>query len=108
MAGRCTVILSTHIIEDISHSCNDLAVINQGRVVFRGAPSDLINQARGHVWTIFTAGEQPENGLAVVSTLQLANGVQYRVLGQPNHDGATPAEPSLEDAYIYLMRQRAA
>jgi ABC-type multidrug transport system ATPase subunit len=108
MAARCTVILSTHIIEDISHSCNDLAVINQGRVLFRGAPHDLIDRARGHVWTIMTNGEPPNHGLAVVSTLQLANGVQYRVLGQPDQDGATPVEPSLEDAYIHLMHRHAA
>lgn len=108
MAGRCTVILSTHIIEDISHSCTDLAVISAGRVLFRGAPRDLIEAARGHVWTITTQGETPNNGLSVVSTLNMIGSVQYRVLGKPAPAyEATPVEPSLEDAYIYLMRQRA-
>ena len=105
MALRCTVILSTHIVEDISQSCNDLAVINQGRVVFRGAPGELINQARGQVWNILTNGERPDDGLSVISTLQLQSGVQYRVLGQPdNRYDATPVEPSLEDGYMCLMR----
>lgn len=110
MAGRCTVILSTHIVEDIGHSCSDLAVMDKGRVVFRGAPSDLITQARGHVWTITTQGEQPNGSLAVVSTLQLHDGVSYRVLGQPGalYPSAQPVEPSLEDGYIWLMRQSAA
>ncbi|HEX2908189.1 MAG TPA: ABC transporter ATP-binding protein [Phototrophicaceae bacterium] len=108
MAGRCTVILSTHIVEDISHSCNDLAVINQGRVVFRGAPSDLIGQARGHVWTITTSGTQPDSGLRVVSTLQMQHGVQYRVLGEPGSQyAATAIDPSLEDGYLWLMGQKA-
>lgn len=108
MASRCTVILSTHIVEDISHSCNDLAVINKGQVVFRGAPGELITRARGHVWAITTAGERPNGGLSVVSTLQMHNGVQYRVLGDPapQYDAA-PIEPSLEDGYIYLMREAA-
>ncbi|MBZ0277540.1 MAG: ABC transporter ATP-binding protein [Anaerolineae bacterium] len=106
MAGRCTVILSTHIVEDISHSCNDLAVISQGQVIFRGAPGDLITQARGHVWSITTQGERPNSGLAVVSTLQMHDGVQYRVLGTPQPDyNAVSIEPSLEDGYIWLMRQ---
>jgi ABC-type multidrug transport system ATPase subunit len=106
MASRCTVILSTHIVEDISHSCNDLAVISEGQVIFRGAPSDLITQARGHVWTITTQGERPNNGLAVVSTLQMHDGVQYRVLGAPGSGyNAVSIEPSLEDGYIWLMRQ---
>ncbi len=106
MAGRCTVILSTHIVEDISQSCTDLAVINQGRVLFRGAPSDLISRARGKVWTITTGGARPDDGLAVVSTLQMQEGVQYRVLGTPGpgHE-AHQVEPSLEDGYIWLMRQ---
>jgi ABC-type multidrug transport system ATPase subunit len=107
-ASRCTVILSTHIVEDIGHSCNDLAVIDQGRVVYRGSPRDLIGQARGHVWSITTLGERPDSGLSVVSTLQQIDGVQYRVVGDPPaHYGAAPIEPSLEDGYICLMgRQR--
>jgi len=109
-ASRCTVILSTHIVEDISHSCNDLAVIDQGQVVYRGSPRDLIAQARGHVWAITTSGERPDSGLSVVSTLQQIDGVQYRVVGDPPpHYHAAPIDPSLEDGYIWLMgRQRAA
>ena len=105
-AARCTVILSTHIIEDISHSCNDLAVLHGGRVLFRGSPRDLIAQARDRVWLINTAGERPEAGLSIVSTLQQMDGVQYRVLGAPDaRHAARPVEPSLEDGYIWLMEQ---
>ncbi len=106
MAAWCTVILSTHIVEDISHSCNDLAVINKGKVIFRGAPSELVLKARGKVWSITTDGAQPNGGLSVVSTLQMQNGVQYRVLGVPDSAyQATPIEPSLEDAYILLAQE---
>jgi ABC-type multidrug transport system ATPase subunit len=106
MSARCTVILSTHIVEDVSQSCNDLAVINLGQVLFRGSPGDLIAHARGHVWNLTTSGERPDAGLTVVSTMQLQDGVQYRVVGTPS--GATKAisvEPSLEDSYIWLMQQ---
>ncbi len=106
MASRCTVILSTHIIEDIGHSCNDLAIIHKGGVLFRGTPSNLITQARGKTWTILASGERPNHGLTVVSTLQMHNGVQYRVLGTPDAQyAATPVEPSLEDSYILMMQQ---
>jgi len=55
---------------------------------------------------ITTAGERPDSGLSVVSTLQQLDGVQYRVLGMPAaHYQARPAEPSLEDGYIWLMAQ---
>lgn len=104
-AGR-TIILSTHIVEDISQSCNDLAAMRGGKVIYRGSPQDLIAQARGSVWMITTQAERPNGGLTIVSTLQMANGVQYRVLGDP--DGrydASPVEPSLEDGYMWLMAQ---
>ncbi len=111
LARNCTVILSTHIVEDISQSCNDLAVLHQGKTLFRGSPRELIAQARGKVWTILSRdGERPNSGLLVVSTLQLQDGVQYRVLGDPGESyPSTAVEPSLEDGYMWLMsRSRAA
>jgi ABC-type multidrug transport system ATPase subunit len=108
MAARCTVILSTHVIEDIGHSCADLAIIDRGRVLFRGAPADLIRQAKGKVWAVTSANGQPDGSLTVVSTLQLQEGVQYRVLGQPApHLRALPLEPGLEDSYMLKMRESA-
>ena len=105
VASRCTVILSTHIIEDISQSCRDLAVINKGKVAFQGGPAELIAQAQGKVWLVKTAGEKPNGATVVVSSMQLHDGTQYRVLGDLSaHPQATPAEPSLEDGYIWLMQ----
>ena len=108
MAQRCTVILSTHIVEDISQSCNDLAVIGQGRVLFQGSPQALIARAQGQVWALVTPGERPNGGVSVVSSLQLQEGMQFRVLGVPAaHYQARPVEPSLEDGYMWLMREQA-
>ncbi len=107
LSQRCTVLLSTHVIEDIGHSCNDLAIINKGGVLFRGTPAQLIEQARGKVWSVTTAGDYPE-GMTVVSTLQLREGIQYRVIGTPpTHVPATPLEPGLEDGYMLRMRESA-
>jgi len=104
MAAERTIILSTHIVEDISQSCNDLAVLKEGRVVYRGSPADLIERARGHVWAL-TTDQRPDDRLTVVSTLQMQRGVQYRVLGDPDgYADSVPAEPSLEDGYMWLMQ----
>jgi ABC-2 type transport system ATP-binding protein len=98
------VLLSTHIVEDIGQTCGDMAVLHQGRVLFRGAPGELIDRARGRVWQIKTKGEKPDEGLAVVSTLRLEDGTQYRVVGEDvGGYEARPVEPSLEDGYIWLM-----
>jgi ABC-2 type transport system ATP-binding protein len=104
---RCTVILSTHIVEDISQSCSDLAVIDAGKVLFHGDPSMLIDQARGKVWTITSDAEKPPSDVLVVSTMHLRNGTQYRMIGAaPAMVAAVPVEPSLEDGYLWLMRQK--
>jgi ABC-type multidrug transport system ATPase subunit len=106
MAGRCTVILSTHIVEDINQSCNDLAVINLGQVLFRGNPRVLIDIVRGKVWHVTTDGRRPDVGVEIVSTMQTQNGTQYRLLGEQVDDWpAVPVEPSLEDGYIWLMQK---
>jgi ABC-type multidrug transport system ATPase subunit len=106
MAQDRTIILSTHIVEDISQSCNSLAMMRKGQVLFRGSPADLIEQARGHVWTITASnGTRPDDSLTLVSTLQLGTGTQYRVVGTPAPGlHATPVEPSLEDGYMWMMR----
>jgi ABC-type multidrug transport system ATPase subunit len=107
VAHRCAVILSTHIVEDVSHSCSDLAVLWQGTVLFRGAPAELVKRVRGKVWTVLGKnGERPDDSLFVVSMQQLSAGVQYRVLGEPDpSDEAIAVEPNLEDGYIWLMNQ---
>ena len=109
VAGRCTVILSTHIIEDISQSCRSLAVISQGRLLFQGSPHSLMEGARGRVWLVETPGERPEGDLTLISSVQLAQTTQYRVLGTPSDLGqALPIEPNLEDGYIWLMQSQGA
>jgi ABC-2 type transport system ATP-binding protein len=107
VAQNCAVILSTHIVEDISQSCSDMAVLWRGTVLFRGTPGELVAQVQGKVWMIRGKnGERPNDGLVIVSTRQSQEGVLYRVLGSPVRDReATAVEPRLEDGYIWLMKQ---
>ena len=105
VARQNAVILSTHIVEDIGQSCNDMAVLWKGAVLFRGRPAELIERVDGKVWTILGQdGERPDGSLVVLSTRQVSEGVQYRVLGVPDGSNkATAVEPNLEDGYIWLM-----
>ncbi|NDJ33504.1 MAG: ABC transporter ATP-binding protein [Chloroflexi bacterium] len=103
IARDAAVILSTHIVEDIGYSCTDMAVLHRGRIIFRGAPAELIEEAAGQVWKV--TGQAPNNGATVVSTLHQASGVQYRIIGQPEMETATPVQPTLEDGYMCLMRR---
>lgn len=106
LAGARTVLLSTHIVEDVAQTSRELAVLDGGRVLFRGTSEGLISSARGRVWTVETDGPKPNGGLTVVSTLHLETSVQYRVVGDPPpHLRAARTAPSLEDGYVWLMRE---
>ncbi len=106
MAGGRTVILSTHIVEDIAQTCRRLAVIAKGQVHFAGTTSELIEAARGQVWTVTTPGAKPDGDLTVVSMVHTGGGVQYRVVGRPQPgQRSEPTEPGLEDGYVCLMRE---
>jgi ABC-type multidrug transport system ATPase subunit len=107
VALRCAVILSTHIVEDISQSCSEMAVLWQGAVLFYGTPGELMDRTRGRAWTILRRdNERPGGGSVIVSTRQAVEGTLYRVLGEPDPLSQPIAvEPTLEDGYIWLMHQ---
>lgn len=109
LASDRTIILSTHIVEDIGQTCRDMAVLAQGKILFRGSPVDLTCAANGHVWTLTTNDlEKPDGNLTVVSMVHLAQGIQYRLVGK-SIDGYPAAEivqPALEDGYVWLMKSK--
>jgi ABC-type multidrug transport system ATPase subunit len=106
LAGDRTVLLSTHIVEDIAQTCRYLAVLVRGRVIFQGTTLDLIDTARGSVWTVTTAGEKPQGNVTLVSAVPVGTGTRYRVVGEPSPSLRMElAEPSLEDGYVWLMRR---
>ena len=102
-----TIILSTHIVGDISSTCHNMAMLNKGEVAFKGSPEGMIDQVRGNVWQVLL-NDQEFNLLktkySVVSTIP-ANGqweVQLIASEQP-HPAARVANPNLEHAYVYFM-----
>lgn len=106
LAGDRTVLLSTHIVEDVAQTSRNLAVLSGGRVLFCGTSGGLIEAAKGRVWAVETSGPQPGGDLTVVSTLHLGGSVRYRVVGEPAAAlNASLVEPSLEDGYVWLMRE---
>ncbi len=105
MAQNRLVLLSTHIIEDVQSVCNQLIVIHQGRVRFSGTPSQLIHMAQGHVGTFMETRRTQEKGLHITSRINTAQGICCRAVAQTLPDFVQPAEPSLEDAYLYLIAE---
>ena len=104
LAGARTVLLSTHIVEDVAQTSRSVSVLDRGRIRFTGTTADLVDAARGHVFSVRTHGPKPEGPLTVVSMIQHDATTEYRVVGVDPPAGATVLEPGLEDAYVWLMR----
>lgn len=101
------VIFSTHIIEDISSSCNQVVVISKGDLKFFGDPADMVEMANGKIWQFNidrTEFEKLDKSL-VVHHIQQGDTIRVRYLSveQPC-EGAEQAEANLEDAYLCLLK----
>lgn len=103
------VIFSTHIIEDISSSCKQVAVLNKGRLRYFGKPIDMTKEAEGHVWQFKIPsaefGTFVEKHL-VVHHMSEGESIRLRVISENSPwEGAVNATPNLEDAYLWLLRK---
>lgn len=107
MAQDRLVLLSTHIIEDVQSVCDQLIVIHQGTVRFTGTPTQLIAMAEGHVGVFDETDCAQETGLHITSRVNTARGVSCRAVVEQLPPFAAKAEPTLEDAYLYLIAKGA-
>ncbi|MEO3928788.1 ABC transporter ATP-binding protein [Micromonosporaceae bacterium B7E4] len=105
LAGNRTVLLSTHIVEDVAQTCQHAAVMAGGRVVYTGMVTDLVRVGEGATWEVTSSGPAPTTGV-VVSAISRTDGTHYRVVSptRPSPD-AVPVAPSLEDGYVALMQR---
>jgi ABC-2 type transport system ATP-binding protein len=90
-----SVLLSTHQTEDVMSLCRTVVVIDQGRVRFTGAPSDLASLAAGRVWT------SDSRATGALVSWRTGTGT-YRHVGDPPA-GAVLLEPTIEDGYLTLV-----
>ena len=107
MAQDRLVVLSTHIIEDVQSVCGQLVVLHRGSVRFTGTPAQLIRMAEGHVGVFDETDGRQEAGLRITSRVNTARGVACRAVAEELPPFAASAEPTLEDAYLYLLSREA-
>jgi len=108
MSGKdIIIILSTHIVGDISSTCTDMALLNKGKVAYNGSPDMLVDQTRGHTWLVEATDSELEDIKArfpVISTVPSKSGWEVQVVTE-SLDGyqGKPIEPNLEHAYVYFL-----
>jgi multidrug efflux pump subunit AcrB/ABC-type multidrug transport system ATPase subunit len=102
------VIFSTHIIEDISSSCNRIAVLDKGRLKFFGNPVCMVGLAKGKVWQFNidkTDFENLPDKSKIIHHIRDGESIRVRVLSnEAPADDAVLVEPNLEDAYLCLLK----
>ncbi len=101
------VILSTHIVEDVTELCTRMAIINKGEILLEAEPLRAVEEIRGRIWRKVIAKSElgdVEHAHAVISTKLLAGRTVVHVYGERSPgDGFEPAEPDLEDVYFSAM-----
>ncbi|MEA2165190.1 MAG: hypothetical protein QOK37_3317 [Thermoanaerobaculia bacterium] len=106
------VILSTHIVSDVESVATQIAIMSGGSVVACAAPEELMRGAAGSVWELVVPSERFDElrrTARVSSAVRKSDGVHVRIVSSEEpRGGAVAAEPTLEDAFLYTMSQKAA
>lgn len=103
------VILSTHISSDVESSCENIGVLDNGRMIWSGGTEELVKQAEGKVYLISAAKKKDKlikEKYTVLNIIASGSGTQYRVLSDtPPEEKHILQDPTLEDGYMYLLSQ---
>jgi ABC-type multidrug transport system ATPase subunit len=101
------VVLSTHIVSDVSDLCPNMAILARGKVVLQGQPLDLIAKVKGRIWKKTVSVEEVgeiERHLTLIAVRRFAGQRLVHVYSEERpSEGFEPAEPDLEDVYFNAL-----
>lgn len=106
------VLLSTHIVGDVEATCEQIAVMDEGEIIYHGSVANLLMMARGKIYSAEISRmelEELKKNFVVTGMLSMGNKVTVRYI-IPDDDltripNGTLVEPNVEDAYMWLMNQ---
>ena len=102
------VLVSTHIVSDVEHIANKIAIMRDGEIVEVGTNSDLLESIKGKVWSVAVPPvkiSEIEKKIHVINQQYQDNGlISFRYLADtPQVEGSTMVSPRLEDLYLWLF-----
>jgi ABC-2 type transport system ATP-binding protein len=105
IGANVTVILSTHIVEDVRELCPRMAIIAAGEVLLEGAPAEALEALRGKIWSKVVASDDElralESSLKVISTHLVGGLHEVRIYADTSPgEGFHPVDSGLEDVYF--------
>lgn len=104
--GR-TILFSTHVVEDLAATCNQLSIMKKGSFIYSGAVRELLDETKGHIWLCHVKNEEEARALEkiyCISSKQYdGDGMQVKIISdrKPKMD-CIASDVSLEDAYMYI------
>lgn len=107
---NCTVIFSTHIVEDVKELCNEMVIINGGRILKHTTPTTCTQEIKGQIWTKVVDRDELENIETMFNVLS-SNYNQDNTLNIRVHSLEKPAddfivtEPQLDDVYFIALKE---
>lgn len=106
------VILSTHIVQDVRELCSNMAILNDGKVVYSGVPTKAVDELAGKVWECSVSKDHLDEFMQqhdVLSSKLVAGQPLVHVLSDsPPDDSFRPVTPELEDVYFSYTQNVAA
>ncbi|MDP5106109.1 MAG: ATP-binding cassette domain-containing protein [Polaribacter sp.] len=107
---NCTVIFSTHIVEDVKELCNEMAILNGGKILNHTTPQEATKQIEGTIWKKIINREDLEENEKMFNILS-SNYNQDNTLNIRVHASEKPSEdfiaatPQLDDVYFIALKQ---
>lgn len=103
-----TVLLSTHIVEDVHQLCEELAVLRKGRLFYAGTSAALLERVKGKIKLLHLENENQlvelQKKSVVLQTTYESHGLTARIMDEDSSfPGAVTDTATLEDAYVYCM-----
>ncbi|MCI9477988.1 MAG: ABC transporter ATP-binding protein [Lachnospiraceae bacterium] len=103
------VLLSTHIVSDVEYIADEILVMKEGRLIHRGAPEVVTQEAKGLVWECKVESKDTERYIEQYNVGNLKNvgdKTTLRIISDTCPcEGAVEAEPTLEDLYLYYFSE---
>ena len=105
LARTRIVIISTHIVDDITSSCKRVAVLNHGRIIYEGNLDSIKTSAKDLVWDLTRPADERMNipDKNILFRKHLGNDILYHYISSDPIPGSVPIEATFEDAYVALL-----
>ncbi|MBD3649443.1 MAG: ABC transporter ATP-binding protein [Pseudomonadales bacterium] len=100
------VILSTHIVDDVSDLCSNMAILGKGEILLKGRPAEVIERLQGNVWRKRVRREAVEdirNQYQVILSHLSGGETVVHILSDDQPEGFEPVSPDLEDVYFATL-----